>query len=64
MRRTVMAALAATLILSGTARAAEPAPRIAWFGTLKSGLAEAKASNRPILFVSAAPHCLGVPGEW
>lgn len=38
--------------------------RIAWYATLKSGLAEAKRSNRPILFTSAAPQCLGVPGIW
>ncbi len=40
------------------------APRIAWYGTLASGLAEAKRSNRPILFISAAPQCLGVSGIW
>ncbi len=39
-------------------------PKIAWYGTLKSGLAEAKRSQRPILFVSGAPQCLGVPGIW
>ena len=39
-------------------------PRIAWFGTLQSGLAEAKQSGRPILLVSGAPQCLGVPGVW
>ena len=44
--------------------AESPQPKIAWYGTLKSGLAAAKAANRPILLVSAAPHCLGVPGIW
>ncbi len=39
-------------------------PKIAWYGTLKSGLAEAERSGRPILLVSAAPHCTGVPGIW
>ena len=39
-------------------------PSIAWYGTLKDGLAEAKRSGRPILFVSAAPQCLGVSGIW
>jgi hypothetical protein len=39
-------------------------PRIAWFGTLESGLAEAKQSGRPILLISGAPQCLGVPGIW
>lgn len=40
------------------------APRIAWYPTLESGLAEAERSNRPILFTSAAPQCLGVSGIW
>ena len=40
------------------------APVIAWYGTLDRGLAEAKRSQRPILLVSAAPQCLGVPGIW
>jgi hypothetical protein len=39
-------------------------PRIAWYGTLKSGLSEAKRSGRPILFISGAPQCLGVSGIW
>jgi hypothetical protein len=39
-------------------------PRIAWYSTLEGGLAEAKRSNRPILFTSAAPQCLGVSGIW
>ena len=44
----------------------EPAKgdRIAWFGTLEAGLAEARRTNRPILLVSAAPHCHSVPGIW
>lgn len=37
---------------------------IAWFGTWESALAEAKRTNRPILFMSAAPQCQGVPGVW
>lgn len=45
--------------------AVEPVePRIAWYGTLASGLAEAKRTQRPILLVSGAPQCLGVPGIW
>lgn len=39
-------------------------PKIAWFGRLSDGLAEAKRTNRPILLVSAAPQCEGVPGIW
>jgi hypothetical protein len=43
---------------------APDAPRIAWYATLESGLAEAERSKRPILFTSAAPQCLGVSGIW
>lgn len=39
-------------------------PRIAWYGTLQGGLTEARRSGRPILLVSAAPHCSGVSGIW
>lgn len=44
----------------------EPAKgeRIAWHGTMKEGLAEAKRLGRPVLLVSAAPHCRQVPGVW
>jgi hypothetical protein len=41
-----------------------PAPRIAWFGTWKEGVAEAKRSGRPILLIAAAPHCHNVSGMW
>ena len=44
--------------------AAATTPKIAWYGTLKEGLAEAKRSNRPILLVSAAPQCQNVAGMW
>lgn len=40
------------------------APGIAWFGTWDGALAEAKRTGRPILFMSAAPQCSGVPGVW
>ncbi len=39
-------------------------PGIAWFGTWDAALAEAKRTGRPMLFLSAAPHCSGVPGVW
>ncbi len=39
-------------------------PQVAWFGTWAGGLAEAKRTKRPILLVSAAPHCRMVPGVW
>ena len=35
---------------------------IAWYTTWKTGLAEAKRSNRPIFFMSAATVCSGVSG--
>ncbi len=37
---------------------------IAWFGSWQAGLAEAKRTDRPILLMSAAPQCHGVPGMW
>lgn len=37
---------------------------IQWFATLDRGLAEAERTGKPILFVSAAPHCGGVSGIW
>ncbi len=39
-------------------------PAIQWYATLDRGLAEAKRTAKPILFVSAAPHCSGVSGMW
>ena len=41
-----------------------PIAPIAWYGTLDIGLAEARASARPILLMSAAPRCRDVPGRW
>lgn len=37
---------------------------IQYYATLDRGLAEAKRTGKPILFVSAAPHCAGVSGMW
>lgn len=54
----------ACLLLPAALAAAEPAPRIAWYGTLSSGLEVAQSTGRPILFVSGAPQCHGVPGVW
>jgi len=51
----------ALALLVGTASADK---RIAWYGVLEDGLAEAKESGRPILLLSAAPQCHGVPGIW
>lgn len=38
--------------------------RIAWYGTLQAARDESKRTGRPILFVSAAPHCGTTPGVW
>jgi hypothetical protein len=37
---------------------------IQWFATWESGLREAQRTGKPILLVSAAPHCAGVSGIW
>ena len=37
---------------------------IAWYGVLEDGFAEAKRTGKPILFITAAPQCNGVPGIW
>ena len=37
---------------------------IQWFATWESGGREAARTGRPILLVSAAPHCARVPGIW
>ncbi|MEO8495645.1 MAG: hypothetical protein ABI614_11285 [Planctomycetota bacterium] len=54
----------ALLGMASLATAAEPPARIAWYGQLADGLAEAQRSGRPILLVSGAPQCHGVPGVW
>jgi hypothetical protein len=41
-----------------------PAKGIQWFSTWESGVQEARRTGKPILLVSAAPHCAGVPGIW
>jgi hypothetical protein len=37
---------------------------IAWYGVLTDGITDAKATNRPIMLLAAAPQCAGVPGMW
>ncbi len=77
MHRLGFLAAAAALLTTGLSLAAraQPAPApaareaaptggIQWFPRLKDGLAEAKRTGRPILFLSAAPSCGGVPGVW
>ena len=65
MKRISTIALVLLVAAGSLAQAEEnPIPRIAWYGNLTDGLAEAKRSGRPILLVSGAPSCLGVPGVW
>jgi hypothetical protein len=37
---------------------------IAWYGVLQDGLDEAKRTGKPILFITAAAQCGGIPGMW
>ena len=37
---------------------------IAWYGVLEDGLAEAKRTGKPILLITSAAQCNGVPGMW
>jgi hypothetical protein len=37
---------------------------VAWWGTWEGARAEASRSVKPILLLSAAPQCHGVPGIW
>ena len=50
--------------LLGMSPTAAQSGGIAWFGTWERGHAEAQRSGRPILLVSAAPHCHEVSGLW
>lgn len=48
----------------GSQQSKELTEQIAWFGVLNEGLAEAERTGKPILLVSAACQCAGVPGIW
>jgi hypothetical protein len=71
LRFGLMASLALSLFGSNSASAqfskkegTTNSAAIQWYATLDRGLAEAKRTGKPILFVSAAPHCAGVSGMW
>ena len=53
-----------TVTAAQSAGSASKPAKIAWFGVLQEGLAEAKRTGKPILLISAAPQCLGVSGMW
>ena len=61
----VFMGLALVVALGAEASAqGKPEGGIAWYGTWEQGLAEAKLAKKPILLVSAAPHCRNVSGLW
>lgn len=64
----VVTAFALSLVSDGPAVAedgrAATGAGIAWYGTWEQGLAQARRENRPILLVSAAPHCRNISGIW
>lgn len=45
-------------------KVADAPSSIAWYGTWKVGAKAAVESGKPILLVSAAPHCHNVSGIW
>lgn len=73
LRYLLQCSLGVLLLIPAASHAAEQGhridtdrvtPKIAWYGKLTDGLAEAKRSRRPILLVSAAPQCQNVSGMW
>ena len=70
MKYVTSMAVCIVLLMGGQLAAQKPGNSeelvsgIAWFGVLKDGLKEAKRTGKPILFLTAAPQCNGVPGMW
>jgi len=72
--KAIFALIGAAIVMGTAAQAQPPGPPsgpipsaqggIVWFGTLKAGIAEARRTNRPILLISAVPHCHNVSGIW
>ena len=61
----VVVLLCIPLVLFGQGAPSESkTEKIAWHGTWKGGLAEAKRTGKPIMLVSAVPQCHSVPGVW
>lgn len=55
--RPVLLLLLATL-------AAAAAPKIAWWPNLEQARTEAARTGKPLLVLSAAPHCRNISGMW
>ena len=75
MKKTIAGLIAACFVLTGwialpaSSRESESGDEgipsgIVWYGVLNDGIAEAKATGKPIMLLSAAPQCAGVPGMW
>lgn len=62
MKMLAILALLTGYIYSSCAYAATAG--IGWIPTWNQAVAEARQTNRPILLMSGAPECGGVPGEW
>ena len=58
----VFSLLAALFAIAVQAAGGEP--QIAWYGTLKGGLAEANRTGRPVLLVTGCAFIHKVPGVW
>jgi len=59
-----ISAVCALLVACNSLSAQQPIgdAGVAWYTTWATGVAEAKRSNRPIFFMSAATTCSGIPG--
>lgn len=62
MKLPILLMLFAALFLLPPAQAANEG--IGWIPTWDQGVAEARLTNKPILLMSGAPSCGGVPGVW
>jgi hypothetical protein len=51
-------------VRAGQEDPAERPPAVAWMGSWEQAKAEAARTKRPIMIMSAAPHCRAVPGKW
>ena len=56
--------IALSLLVLAPLRAVGAESGIQWYATWDSGYKEARRTGRPIMLVSAAPHCHNVPGIW
>ncbi len=62
MKIFALLALLALSFMPSSALAASEG--IGWIASWDQGVAEARATNKPILLMSGQPSCGGVPGVW